>query len=63
MKLLFCVPSKTKIINKFGVSPQEADKIVYELEKNDIVIIPAGCVHRPEVDEDKIYSRYSSMEY
>ena len=30
----------------------------YELEKNDIVIIPAGCVHRPEVDMDRMYSRY-----
>ena len=30
----------------------------YELEKNDIVIIPAGCVHRPEVNEDMMYSRY-----
>ena len=30
----------------------------YELEKNDIVIIPAGCVHRPEVEADKMYSRY-----
>jgi len=30
----------------------------YELEKNDIVVIPAGCIHRPEVEADKMYSRY-----
>ncbi|MBQ8831497.1 MAG: AraC family transcriptional regulator [Oscillospiraceae bacterium] len=30
----------------------------YDLERNDIVIIPAGCVHRPEVEEDNMYSRY-----
>jgi len=30
----------------------------YEVEKNDIVIIPAGCVHRPEVEKDRMYSRY-----
>ena len=30
----------------------------YELEKNDIVIVPAGCVHRPEVEENGMYSRY-----
>ena len=29
----------------------------YELKKNDIVLIPAGCIHRPEIEDDAFYSR------
>lgn len=30
----------------------------FELKKNDLVIVPAGCVHRPEPEDNKHYSRY-----
>ena len=30
----------------------------YELKKNDMVIVPSGCVHRPETEENGLYSRY-----
>ena len=30
----------------------------YELKKNDTVIIPAGCIHRPEIEDGVFYSRY-----
>lgn len=30
----------------------------FELKKNDMIIVPAGCVHRPETDAEKLYSRY-----
>ena len=38
----------------------------YDLEKNDIVIVGSGCVHRPEVEPGRLYSRtvlYISPEF
>lgn len=46
------------IFIKDGKAGYSIEGRYFDLKKNDIVIVPAGCVHRPEIEGGELYSRY-----